>query len=113
MEFLGPLAVAVFGSRRVAASLIWVALAAVGSRCWVYQPIDLDWVGLGLALLAGTLWAAYILLAGPTGQVFEVARSAVASLIGAVMLAVALTMGAPVFNAHVPGWRWRWRWCRR
>lgn len=104
VEFLGPLAVAVFGSRRLR-DLIWVGLAAVGVGMLGLQPIDPDWVGLGLALLAGALWAAYILLAGPTGQVFEgVSGVTVASLIGAVMLAVpALTMGAPVFNAHVLG----------
>lgn len=102
VEFLGPLAVAVAGSRRPR-DLIWVGLAAVGVAMLGLQPIEADWIGLGLALLAGALWAAYILLAGPTGRHFEgVSGVTVASLIGAGLLAVpALSLGVPVFNQHV------------
>lgn len=104
IEFLGPLAVAVAGSRR-ARDLIWVGLAAVGVALLGVQPIEADWLGLGLALVAGALWAAYILLAGPTGRHFEgVSGVTVASMMGAVLLAVpALTLGSPVFNGHVFG----------
>ena len=70
VEFLGPLGVAVATSRR-ARDLVWVGLAAVGVGLLGFQPIEPDWIGLGLALLAGALWAAYILLAGPTGRYFE------------------------------------------
>lgn len=102
IEFLGPLAVAVAGSRR-ARDLIWVGLAAVGVALLGLQPMEPDWIGLGLALLAGALWACYILLAGPTGRIFEgVSGVTVASIVGAVLLAVpALTLGTPVFNPHV------------
>ena len=102
VEFLGPLAVAVAGSRR-ARDLLWVGLAALGVAQLGLQPVELDWIGIGLALIAGALWAAYILLAGPTGRHFEgVSGVTVASLIGAVLLAVpALTLGTPVFNPHV------------
>ena len=102
VEFLGPLGVAVAGSRRPR-DLIWVALAGAGVALLGLQPIEPDWIGLGLALLAGALWAAYILLAGPTGRHFEgVSGVTVASIVGAVLLAVpALTVGTPVFNPHV------------
>ncbi len=102
IEFLGPLAVAVAGSRRPR-DLLWVGLAGLGVALLGLQPMEADWIGLGLALLAGGLWAAYILLAGPTGRHFEgVTGVTVASLVGAVLLAVpALTIGVPVFNSHV------------
>lgn len=102
VEFLGPLAVAVAGSRRPR-DLIWVGLAGLGVVMLGFQPVEADWIGLGLALLAGALWAAYILLAGPTGRDFEgVSGVTVASLIGAVLLApAAFVIGDPVFTPHV------------
>ncbi|MFT4297342.1 MAG: EamA family transporter [Micropruina sp.] len=104
VEFLGPLAVAVAGSRRPR-DLLWVGLAGLGVALLGLQPVDADWIGLGLALLAGALWAGYIVLAGPTGRHFEgVSGVTVASLIGAVLLAgPALAFGDPVFSPHVLG----------
>ncbi len=104
VEFLGPLAVAVAGSRRPR-DLIWVGLAGLGVALLGLQPVEADWVGIGLALLAGALWAGYILLAGPTGRHFEgVSGVTVASVVGAVLLApAALTFGSPVFSPHVLG----------
>lgn len=70
-EFVGPLGVALAGSRK-ALDLLWVALAAGG----IVLLSDfgggggLDALGVALALLAGAFWAAYILLAARTGQVF-------------------------------------------
>lgn len=102
IEFLGPLGVAVATSRRLR-DLLWVALAALGVALLGLQPLDPDWIGLGLAVLAGALWAGYILLAGPTGRHFEgVSGVTVASVVGAVLLApFAFTLGTPVFNTHV------------
>jgi inner membrane transporter RhtA len=73
LEFTGPLAVAVAGSRR-ALDVLWVVLAAAGIL--LLAPIgalgasDIDPLGAGLALLAGAFWAAYILLGARTGRVF-------------------------------------------
>jgi inner membrane transporter RhtA len=65
-EFSGPLAVAVFGSRR-RADLLWAGLAAVGivllSGDFGGAPIDLG--GALLALLA--FWGCYILLSAKVG----------------------------------------------
>jgi inner membrane transporter RhtA len=70
-EFIGPLGVAVAGSRH-ALDLLWALLAAVG----ILLLSDfgdfggLDAVGVALALLAGGFWAAYILLTARVGRVF-------------------------------------------
>jgi inner membrane transporter RhtA len=69
-EFVGPLGVAVFGSRRPL-DLLWVGLAAAGILLLSeFGGTDLDPLGVGLALLAGVFWAAYILLSARVGRVF-------------------------------------------
>ena len=70
-EFVGPLGVAVFGSRGPL-DLLWVGLAAAGILLLSnFGATDLDPAGVALALLAGAFWAAYILLAGRLGQAFS------------------------------------------
>jgi inner membrane transporter RhtA len=69
-EFVGPLGVAVAASRRPL-DLLWVALAAAGILLLSeFGSTDLDGLGVALALLAGGLWAAYILLSARVGRVF-------------------------------------------
>ena len=71
IEFLGPLAVAVGGSRRPV-DLVWVVLAAVGIVALTHGGTrHLSGVGVAFALAAGCLWAAYILLNARVGQAFE------------------------------------------
>jgi inner membrane transporter RhtA len=71
LEFVGPLGVAVAGSRRVL-DLLWVVLAAAGilllAPLGVLGGMELDPVGVAFALLAGCLWACYILLSASTGS---------------------------------------------
>ena len=88
-EFVGPLGVAVFGSRRPL-DLLWVALAAAG----IVLLSDfgtgggLDGLGVALALAAGAFWAAYILLSARVGQAFPGgAGLALAMLVATVPLA--------------------------
>jgi inner membrane transporter RhtA len=72
LEFVGPLAVAVAGSRRPI-DLVWVALAVAGILTLTHvggsRPVD--GLGIALALLAGCCWGAYILLSARVGRVFE------------------------------------------
>jgi inner membrane transporter RhtA len=69
-EFIGPLGVAVFGSRRPL-DLVWVGLAAAGILLLSdFGGADLDRLGVALALLAGAFWAAYILLSARVGRAF-------------------------------------------
>ncbi|QRN98217.1 DMT family transporter [Archangium violaceum] len=76
LEFVGPLVLAVAGSRRLL-DFLWVVVAAAGIVLltpWSGTPGALDMTGVLLALFAGACWAAYILLGGrlsrllPEGQ---------------------------------------------
>ena len=70
LEFVGPLGVA-FAAGRSRLDLLWAALAAAGILLLSPLPgSDFDLVGVGLALLAGAFWAAYILLSTRVGRDF-------------------------------------------
>jgi inner membrane transporter RhtA len=88
IEFVGPLSVAVAGSRR-ALDFVWVVLAAAGILLLSdFGSADLDGLGVALALLAGGFWAAYILLAARIGREYPGGQGlALAMGAGALMLA--------------------------
>jgi inner membrane transporter RhtA len=87
IEFVGPLAVAVGGSRRLL-DLLWVVLAAVGVVLLTGGAGGhVDALGVLLALVAGGFWAAYILLSQRVGRVFPAADGlALAMAAGTVAL---------------------------
>lgn len=60
-EFLGPLAVAIAGSRR-RSDFVWIVLAGAGVALLGSPTVDVDGLGLGFAVLAGVFWAGYIVL---------------------------------------------------
>ena len=69
LEFIGPLLVAIIGSRRLI-DYCWVLLAATGIVLiapWNNNRIDV--LGVLFALLAGALWAAYIVLGGKISKI--------------------------------------------
>jgi inner membrane transporter RhtA len=84
VEFLGPLAVAVLGSRK-ASDFVWVALAGTGVGLLAdgggstVKPL-----GIVLAAIAGCFWALYILLSVRVGRAWS----------GASGLAPAMALGA-------------------
>jgi inner membrane transporter RhtA len=105
IEFLGPLCVAVLGSRRPA-DLAWVALAGTGVLLLGFTPHGLTWAGVGFALMAGLFWGAYILLSERTGRHWPgVTGLTVASMVGAVALAPAAIAeaGRALLNPTVLG----------
>ncbi|WP_049059796.1 threonine/homoserine exporter RhtA, partial [Klebsiella aerogenes] len=87
LEFTGPLAVALFGSRRPL-DFVWVALAVLG--LWFLLPLgqnvgEVDLVGALFALGAGAFWAVYILTGQRAGEEHGPATVAMGSLIAAVI----------------------------
>ncbi len=70
LEFTGPLAVALFGSRRPV-DFLWVALAVLG--LWFLLPLGqdvthVDPLGAACALGAGVCWAIYIIGRAESGR---------------------------------------------
>jgi inner membrane transporter RhtA len=92
IEFVGPLTLAVLGSRRVR-DLVWVALAAAGVLLLGLEPGDLTWAGVGFALLAGAAWAAYILLSAQTGGRWPGLDGLAVASVVAMLLLTPLTLG--------------------
>ena len=88
VEFLGPLAVAVLGSRR-RLDFVWVALAGAGVALLAEGGgKGVHAFGLALAALAGLFWAFYILLSVPIGKAYPGASGlAPAMLLGGVLIA--------------------------
>jgi inner membrane transporter RhtA len=71
VEFSGPLALALIGSRRLT-DAIWAVAAGAGVALLASGAgSHLDPVGLALAGLAGLGWIAYILLSKETGRRFD------------------------------------------
>jgi inner membrane transporter RhtA len=97
VEFVGPLGVAVAGSRRLL-DLVWVVLAGAGilllAPLGQFGGPKLDPLGLGLALVAGGFWALYILVSARVGRVFQDGTGlALAMGIGALALVPAGVIG--------------------
>jgi inner membrane transporter RhtA len=88
VEFLGPLAVAVLGSRR-RLDFVWVAFAGAGVALLADGGgRSVHASGLALAALAGFFWALYILLSVPIGKAYPGASGlAPAMVLGAVLIA--------------------------
>jgi len=88
VEFLGPLGVAVLGSRR-RLDFVWVVLAGLGVALLAEAGgKGVHPLGLLLAALAGVCWALYILLSVPVGRIYPGASGlAPAMVLGAVLIA--------------------------
>ena len=103
LEFTGPLAVALFSSRRPV-DFIWVILAGAG--LWFLLPLGqdvehVDLTGALLALGAGAGWAVYILAGRRAGEEHGPATVAMGSLIAAIVF---VPLGA--FQATEALWHW-------
>ncbi|MFE9579959.1 DMT family transporter [Nocardia sp. NPDC006044] len=99
LEFLGPLAIALAGSRR-RVDLGCAVLAAAGVVVLMRPRPTADYLGMGLALLAAACWAAYILLNRSIGQRFPGAEGTTAA--AGLSALVYLPIGAFVVVHHSP-----------
>ena len=96
IEFCGPLAVAMLGSRHVR-DLLWVALAATGIYILAGGRLEAgDALGVLAAAGAGTCWAFFILLGGRLARAWPDGRGLTVSLgaAAAIILPVAIAGGA-------------------
>ena len=103
LEFTGPLAVALFSSRRPV-DFIWVVLAVLG--LWFLLPLgqsvaQIDLTGAALALGAGACWAVYILTGQRAGGEHGPATVALGSLIAAIIF-------VPLGMAQATESIWQW-----
>ncbi|WP_202873048.1 EamA family transporter [Kribbella capetownensis] len=99
LEFLGPLAVALLGSRRMVDLLC--ALTAAPAVLLLTRPqATSDYLGIALGLLAAVCWACYILLNGIVGRELPgVTGSAAAAGVSAL---VYVPIGVLVLWQHPP-----------
>ncbi len=104
IEFLGPLAVAVAGSRHLR-DIGWVVLAAAGVALLTQGGHGhLDPTGVIFAGVAAACWAAYILLSSATGRRFPgSAGLAIAMVVAAVLVTppAVLAGGSAMFRPAV------------
>jgi inner membrane transporter RhtA len=103
LEFTGPLAVALFSSRRPV-DFIWVVLAVLG--LWFLLPLgqnvtEIDLTGAALALGAGAFWAVYILTGQRAGEEHGPATVALGSVIAAIVF-------VPIGMAQATASIWQW-----
>jgi inner membrane transporter RhtA len=102
LEFVGPLTVAVAGSRRPV-DLVWVALAVAGIIALTRgggSPISGP--GVFFALLAGSLWGCYILLSARVGQAFERGAGLTVALCVASLVTLPIGVAAAGSNLLEP-----------
>jgi inner membrane transporter RhtA len=88
IEFLGPLAAAVLGSRRWL-DLAWVVLAAAG--VWLLAGAGLeadDLLGVAAAAFAGACWFAFILVGGRVARDWPDGRGAGAAMAFSALLII-------------------------
>ncbi|MDQ2711173.1 MAG: DMT family transporter [Acidobacteriota bacterium] len=94
LEFTGPLAVAVFASRRVQ-DFLWILLAATGIALiapWSAGS-NVDGHGVLLALVAGVCWALYIVLGARVSRLFASGAGVATGMWFATLAILPVTLG--------------------
>lgn len=88
LEFIGPLVLALSGSKR-ALDFLWVVMAGAGIALiapWNSDGVDL--VGVLLALLAGALWAGYIVMGGRVSKIMDGGKAVTVGMMFASLVVI-------------------------
>jgi inner membrane transporter RhtA len=99
VEFLGPLGVAVAGSRRLL-DILWVVLAAAGIVILSGPTGSVNPVGLGFAFASAACWAAFLLMAKQAVNRMEPLRATTLMLFGSSLILTPVMLATGV---HIAG----------
>jgi len=98
LEFLGPLALALAGSRSVL-DILWFLLILGGLACLLYPGHGvphLDPIGVAFALCGGALWAVYLISGTRIGNRISPAQTTTLGMaVGALVLSPCVVMAVP------------------
>lgn len=103
LEFIGPLVLALFGSKRIL-DYLWVALAAIGIVLiapWTNNGLNIT--GVLLALLAGAFWAGYIVMGGRISKIMDGGKAVTIGMIFASVLVLPFAIGDGLLT-HLKPW---------
>jgi inner membrane transporter RhtA len=95
VEFLGPLGVAIAGSRRLL-DVVWVVLTGVGVALLARPSGPVGLAGLLFALLAAACWGAFIVVAKRAVSRMEPLRATTLMLVGAAVIITPIWLGTGV-----------------
>lgn len=102
LEFIGPLVLALMGSKRTI-DFLWVILAGAGIALiapWSNNGLDLS--GVLLALLAGAFWAAYIILGGRISKIMDGGKAVSIGMIFATAVVLPIAIGDGLLTHFKP-----------
>lgn len=103
LEFTGPLAVAIYNSRRMI-DFLWAGLAALG--LYLLLPLNststLDPIGVAMALAAGICWALYIIFGQRTSQNLPGGLAATWGMLFAAMVVFPVGVGKLGYDLWQP-----------
>ncbi len=103
IEFIGPLLVALAGSRRLR-DVIWALLAAAGIVALCHGIASgTNAEGIVLAAIAGLLWAAYILVQAQVGKSFSDGAGLAFAMTAAAVVALPFGVASGSSRLVVPG----------
>lgn len=103
LEFIGPLVLALTGSKK-ALDFLWVILAAAGIALiapWSSEGLDL--LGVFLALLAGVFWATYIVIGGRISKIMDSGKAVTIGMLFASVVIIPFALAGGILDNIKPG----------